>query len=132
MNTEVVNLQDYLAAAGRPTLNAGEVYAGILLGKGGAPDQHIILLPGDAEELNWEAAKAWAAEVGGELPTRREQHLLIANLKEEFKSDWYWSSEQHASFSDYAWLQSFSYGYQDSFHKNYELRARAVRRLVIE
>jgi hypothetical protein len=132
MNTEVVNLQDYLAAAGRPTLNAGEVYAGILLGKDGVPDQHIILLPGDAEELDWEAAKAWAAEVGGELPTRREQHLLIANLKEEFESNWYWSSEQHASHSDYAWYQRFSNGGQGYGHKDLELRARAVRRLVIE
>jgi hypothetical protein len=110
----------------------GEEYAGMILGKDGMPSHHLILLPGEAADVNWQKAQEFAKEAGGELPTRREQSLLFANLKEHFKEAWYWSSEQHASNSDCAWNQLFGYGYQYYFHKNLELRARAVRRLVIE
>ena len=51
---------------------------------------------------------------------------------EAFEPAWYWSSTQHASASDCAWYQYFNYGSQTSNHKTSELRARAVRRLVIE
>jgi hypothetical protein len=110
----------------------GEEYAGLIVGKDGAASYHLILLPGEAESVTWEKAGEWAKEAGGELPTRREQALLYANLKEQFHSAWYWSSEQHASGSDFAWGQGFGDGGQYDFHKNDELRARAVRRLVIE
>lgn len=112
-------------------MQPGEIYAGLLLGQNGAPDQHIFLLPGEAEDISWGKAKAWAAEVGGDLPTRREQSLLSANLKSEFKPSWYWSCEQHAANEAYAWSQYFFNGYQYDFHKTYGGRARAVRRLVI-
>ena len=112
-------------------LKAGELYAGILLGKEGQPDQHIILLPGEAEGVKWLAAKEWAKKVGGELPTRREQALLFANLKEAFQPRWYWSGEQHAAYSGYAWGQHFNDGYQIGNDTSYEGRARAVRRLAI-
>ena len=113
-------------------LRDGEIYAGLLLGKNGEPDQHIFLLPGKAEKVDWNAAKKWAAGAGGDLPTRREQSLLFANLKEEFEAAWYWSNEQHADYSDYAWGQYFSNGTQGYDYKSYSGRARAVRRLVIE
>ena len=67
-------------------LKAGELYAGIILGKDGQPDHHLILLPGEpAKRLSWDRAVKWATKNGGELPTRREQSLLFANLKEEFE-----------------------------------------------
>jgi hypothetical protein len=113
-------------------LKDGEEYAGILLGKDGAPDHHLILLPGDAESVKWEAAKKWAAKAGGELPTRREQSLLFANLKEKFQQRWYWSSEQPSDSPGYAWGQNFDYGNQGYGRKGLECRARAVRRLVIQ
>ena len=94
------------------SLAPGEEYAGVILGKEGAPSYHLILLPGDKDDLSWSAAKKWAAEIGGELPTRREQALLFANLKEQLEASWYWSGEQHASGSGYAWFQSFDSGYQ--------------------
>lgn len=112
-------------------LQPGEHYAGIILGKDGEQSYHLILLPGEAESLTWEKAKAWAQNAGGELPTRREQSLLYANLKEQFKNEWYWSSEQHVSDSVYAWYQVFNDGGQGII-KYGKLRARAVRRLVIE
>jgi hypothetical protein len=121
-----------ITAVTRPQLADGEYYAGILLGHDGEPDQHIILLSGDEGALTWKQARDWAESIHGRLPTRREQHLLIANLKNEFQRDWYWSSEEHASGSDYAWSQHFDDGYQGSNGKDVKLRARAVRSLIIQ
>jgi hypothetical protein len=109
----------------------GERFAGLVLDDDGLPSHYLVLLPGAAEGVTWSLAGEWAAKAGGELPTRREQSLLFANLKSEFESNYYWSSEQHAANSDYAWLQHFGGGYQDDNHKSYEGRARAVRRLPI-
>lgn len=114
-----------------PTLNEGEAYAGIVVLKG-TPTHHLVLLPGDLAQADWKKAVAWAKEQGGELPTRREQALLFANAPEEFERDWYWSGEQHAAHPDCAWFQLFTDGYQDSYGIVSELRARAVRRLIIE
>lgn len=113
-------------------LKPNESYAGLLLGIAGAPDQHIILLPGEAEKVNWQAAVKWAKKAGGELPTRREQRVLFANVQAEFKQAWYWSGEQHAGhYSDCAWLQNFGNGLQVNYRKSFVGRARAVRRLPI-
>ncbi len=117
--------QEFLASI----LKEGEQYAGIILGKDGQPDHHLILLPGEAESVNWEGAKKFASEAGGELPTRREQSLLYANLKEEFKPAWYWSGEQRGSGS--AWGQYFDGGNQSWSSTNDKCRAVAVRRVVI-
>ena len=118
------------------TLAPGEHYAGLILGKDGEPSYHLVLLPGQADDITWDKAMEWANKQGGEyvsgLPTRREQALLYANLKEAFEERAYWSCEAHESESGWAWFQGFSYGDQLSYHKTYELRARAVRRLVIE
>ena len=112
-------------------LQPGEIYAGLLLGADGAPDQHIFLLPGAVEETTWPDAVTWAQSIGGELPTRREQALLFANLKGEFKQAWYWSGEQHEALADYAWFQYFGYGGQGNYLKSYSGRSRAVGRLDI-
>lgn len=50
---------------------------------------------------------------------------------EALTADWYWSSTQHVSASDYAWFQSFLNGYQSYSLTDDKLRARAVRRLPI-
>lgn len=113
------------------TLRPGERYAGIILGDDGMPSHHMVLLPGEADEVNWKDAQAWAEQMGGELPHRCEQALLFANLRDEFASAWYWSNAQHASYSDVAWCQYFGNGDQVNVRKHTELRARAVRRLTI-
>ena len=113
-------------------LRQGEHYAGLITGKDGDCSYHLILLPGDADDINWDNAKAWAAGQGGELPTRREQSLLFANLKDQFENRYYWSCEQHSAEPGWAWFQDFDYGYQTRTPKLRELRARAVRRLIIE
>jgi len=110
-------------------LQPGERYAGLILGDDGKPSHHLVLLPGDVE-ATWEDAKKLAAKAGGELPTRREQSLLFANLKGEFQADWYWSGEQ-SSESD-AFVQDFNSGYQ--YYSSYERiqrRCRFVRRSII-
>jgi len=118
-------------AAAKIELKPGEAYAGLLLGDDGKPLHHLILLPGEAQDISWDGAMAWAAKQGGELPSRREQSLLFANLKGQFAEAWYWSSTQHAVYPTTAWVQYFGYGYQCSSLKSYEGRARAVRRLPI-
>ena len=115
----------------KENLKKGEIYAGIILGKDGAPDQHLILLPGQANDVSFADAGKWAKKAGGELPTRREQALLFANCKELFDQRAYWSSEQYSADPAYAWYQDFYDGHQFTDHKTSELRARAVRRLPI-
>jgi len=112
-----------------PTLNEGELYVGTLI----TPNkrEHIILLPGELDEANWHDSKAWAASIGGDLPSRPEQALMFANLRENFNPRWYWSNEQDASDSDYAWGTHFNDGSQTSNYVTAQLRARAVRRLPI-
>jgi hypothetical protein len=112
-------------------LRTGEEYAGIILGKDGQPDYHLILLPGEITCATWEQAREFVAKAGGELPTRREQSLLFVNCKEQFQSAWYWSVQQHESNSDYAWGQDFLLGIQSRWYKYGYNRARAVRRVAI-
>ncbi len=109
----------------------GGIYAGIIGGEQGEPDEHLILLLGHADKLPWNAAREWAAQQNGVLPTRREQSLLFANLKQHFERDWYWSPEEHATNDAYAWYQGFGSGGQDLTHKSAALRAVAVRRSPI-
>jgi hypothetical protein len=112
-------------------LKSGEIYAGLILGKNDVPDHHLFLLPNKAEGKTWDQAVAFAAAAGGELPSRREQALLFANLKEEFEPSWYWSGEQRASDPSIAWGQYFGVGSQDYGLKDGQGRVRVVRRLVI-
>lgn len=114
----------------------GGLYAGI----GRAVDgmlSHVIVGPEAPERLDWKAAQKWAEKlkVDGRsdftLPTRRDQALCFANVPEQFEKTWYWSGEPHASDAGYAWYQTFFNGGQYYAPKDVQLRARAVRRLVI-
>ncbi|MGY1490754.1 hypothetical protein ACW4YW_15210 [Methylobacillus pratensis] len=109
----------------------GERYGGAILKEDGTVDHHVILLPGDNDRDTHENQTKWAASIGGVLPSRREQSLLFANLKDEFQREVYWSGEDYAEDPYYAWYQSFGNGSQGWYYRSYELRARAVRRLVI-
>ena len=110
-------------------LQPGERYAGLLLNEDGTPSHHVVLRPGDVDDLTWPAAVEWAKQAGGELPSRREQSLLFANAKSAFEEAWYWSGEEHENGS-YAWHQDFNYGDQYDDRKSFEGRARAVRRVA--
>jgi len=116
---------------GEPWPGQGGIYAGIMRGRDGNPDYHLIV--GKATEpMPWGKAKdeverhpEWS------LPYRAEQALCYANVPELFEKEWYWSCEQHAGTAGYAWCQNFGNGNQYYNLKSNELRARAVRRLVI-
>jgi len=113
-------------------LHDGEAYAGLILGKSGLPDHHLILLEGDIEDVTWSAAREWAVRAGGELPNRRELSLLHANLKEMFLRVWYWSAEQSEARSQLGWVQNFSSGIQTMYGRQFHGHARAVRRIPCE
>lgn len=114
-----------------PPLSDGETYIGAIGDKNGEVC-HIILLPGDNDDSNWQDAMDWAKSIGGDLPNRTEQAMLWANHRDQFNKDWYWSNETHHKEAAYAWYQNFLNGTQSSYHKgNDGCRARAVRRLPI-
>jgi len=120
-----------MPAITQPTLNEGERYVGAIISADGTRAHHIILLPGDNDDASHAKQTAWAKSIGGELPDRVESALLFATMKDEFKADWYWTRDQHASLSDCAWVQDFHDGNQFCSRKVFAYRARAVRRLPI-
>lgn len=121
---------EYVVTGASLKLAPGERYAGIVLNGDGSPSHHLILLPGYSDHASWADQMTWAESIGGELPTRREQSLLFANLR-GFEADVYWSAETHAEDSSCAWYQGFGYGGQDDYPKSAELRAVAVRRVFV-
>ena len=62
-----------------------------------------------------------------EFPVQTMLEAFKAGGEEAFEPEAYWSSTQHAGYSDYAWYQHFHYGYQLSSGKSAELLVRAVR-----
>jgi hypothetical protein len=111
-------------------LRDGEHYAGAVLNEDGTVKHHLVLLADKpAESLNWQAAKDWAASVGGELPDRQEAALIFANCKPHVEAAWHWTSETHESNASDAWDCFFSNGHQSGNGKSYAGCARAVRRL---
>ena len=117
-----------------PELNEGERYAGIVIDSAtGQPTHHLILLPGETKSIAWPDALTWAEQAGGALPTRQEQALLYANLKQAFEpTTWYWTSEQCAGGASSAWTQYFDDGGQYIRDKGNKGRVRAVRRFMID
>ena len=113
-----------------PTLADGETYVGAIVKADGA-GHHIVLLPGDNNAASWQAQMEWAKSIGGNLPSRIEQAMLFAYHHDAFKPTWYWSNEQHAANSDYAWYQLFNVGDQYYGSTSFKLRARSVRRFAI-
>ena len=116
----------------RIPLAISEKYVGTITSADGSRNHHIILLPGAVSGKTWNAAKEWAASIGGVLPDRVESALLFATMKDEFEEEWHWTREVHASVSGDAWCQNFNDGsqYYDGIYG--KLRARAVRRLIIQ
>ena len=113
-------------------LRPGEHYAGLVLADNGHPLHHLVLMAARPDKrLSWQDAMDWAAEVGGALPTRREQFLLFAHCHEHVEQAWHWSCETHADDADDARYCTFSNGHQFFFHKGYEVCAVAVRRVPI-
>jgi hypothetical protein len=112
-------------------LRKGEVYGGIVLGKDGEPDYHLFAQTKFIESATFEEVKAYVEKVGGEGATRRDLALLRVNAPEPFGTKAFWSCEQHAAGSFYAWCQYFGNGFQYFYRKSNLLCGVAVRRLEI-
>jgi hypothetical protein len=116
----------------------GGIYAGVVAGRDGTPDYHLIVGPEHDGPLDWENANSWATglKLHGfsdyTLPYLKEQSIEFGNVGHLFKSESYWSREQPASGSHDAWGQYFGDGYQRHWDKDDKFRARAARRLVIQ
>lgn len=104
-----------------PELKEGEIYAGAIINPNGT-GHHIILLPGDNDDADWQTQMDWAKSIGGDLPDRVEQAMLFKHLSVHFKKDWYWSNTQRGSGS--AWYQIFKDGNQYWFHLRQVPRSR--------
>jgi hypothetical protein len=117
-------------AAATIELKEGQHYGGLILNADGTPSHHLVLLLEDDKRMPWQDAVEHAKDQGGTLPTRHEQSLLFANLKDQFQPDRYWSSEEYGNDGSFAWIQGFGVGNQYYDRKSYEGRCRAVRRLT--
>jgi hypothetical protein len=106
----------------------GGIYAGLTIHDNAL--HTLILLPGEFTGDWWEAF-IWAEQQGGVLPSRLDALVLLKNLKSEFKPEWYWTSTQHESCPECAWVQDFDNGNQNGYRKGNDYRARAVRRIAI-
>jgi hypothetical protein len=123
---------------GQPWPAQGGIYAGLVPGADGGPDEHLILGPDlPPQRLTWQAALDWATALrtGGfsdwRVPTRDESAQLYATVRDQIETGyWYWTSTQYSR--DVAWSQSFRDGGQVTFVKKFEARARAVRRFSVE
>ncbi len=138
--TELAAMIAAFAANGERTINVpaatidlrpGEHYAGLVLHDDGTPSHHLVLMAARPDErLAWQDAKGWAAEVGGALPTRREQSLIYAHCRAHVEHEWHWSSETYEGDASYAWSCNFKFGYQLTNRKSLEACAVAVRRFA--
>ena len=66
-----------------------------------------------------------------DLPGQTALEAFKAGGAEAFDAVAYWSSTQHAAYSNYAWCQLFRDGTQSYHDTYYKLRARAVRRISL-
>ena len=95
------------------------------------------LKPGQAENYCWARSGINLSAVEPTrpytpaLPVQTLAEAFQAGAGEAFAESYYWTSTQHASGSDYAWYQGFVNGGQYYISKVNELRARAVRRLIL-
>lgn len=112
-------------------LAPSERYSGAVLDETGQFKHHLILLPARPEERkNWDDAKAWAASVGGDLPSPQEQSLLFANCRDALPQAWCWSNKEDEEDASSAWGCNVGSGGQYGNRKSYEGSAVAVRRLI--
>lgn len=121
--TTVSNLTlSQLPAIGAPL--EGGSFAGITTQPDGTHCA-VVLLPAHGTDLDWSAAKAWAADQGGELPSRPVAALLFANVKAQLRPEWHWTADEYSA--SYAWNCDFYDGYQGDLPKSDGGGAVAVR-----
>ena len=105
---------------------AGGIFAGITTTKDGTHCA-VALLPDQGSNLDWPAATQWATALNATLPTRPVAAMLFANLKDQLRPRWHWTSEQDEEDASCAWCCCFYFGTQHGSRKSFEGSAVAVR-----
>lgn len=116
-----------LPALGQPL--EGGIFCGLITTPDGTHHAVVLLADKPATRLDWKAAGAWAATVGGTLPTRPVAALLFANAKAQFEEVWHWTADDFDGSC--AWFQDFGYGGQSYNRMRYDSGARAVRMIPL-
>lgn len=114
--------------------------AAVMAGEPGQPDYLLIIHPEFNGKAPWKDQMAWAKKLKKDghqdfrLPTRRELHGIISNLKPRFENldgKWFWSCEPNGSY--HAWFQDFDDGGQSWDHQSDSLiRGCAVRSVILQ
>lgn len=110
----------------------GGTYIGIASAEVGMPAHHLVVLDAKCDtHLDWEDAKAWAAQLGdsARLPTQLEAMLAWTNARSAFEKGYHWTSTQVSR--DGAFVQDFEDGDSGWLYKDVELRVRAFRGLEL-
>ena len=110
-----------------PALGAalhGGIFAGLTTRKDGSHCA-VVLLPDQGTALTWKKAGNWAQKLEAELPSRPAAILLFANVKDQLRPAWHWTSESFDA--SYAGICFFYDGSQGNGHKSYEGSAVAIR-----
>ncbi len=107
----------------------GGIFAGLTTRKDGSHCA-VVLLPDQGHDLTWKKACNWAQKLEAELPSRSVAILLFANVKDQLRPAWHWTSESYDA--SYAWGCTFSHGGQFGNHKSSEGSAVAVRLIPLE
>jgi hypothetical protein len=96
----------------------GGIYAGIVRGRDGGSDYHLIVGPENESDLGWDAANDWAKGLKHEgfsdydIGYRSDHSVAFGNVPDIFKKVGYWTREQHASGSSGAWGQGGLWAFQ--------------------
>ena len=114
--------------------------AAVMAGEPGQPDYLLIIHTEFNGKAPWQDQMAWAKGLRKDghadfrLPTRRELHGIISNLKARFENldgKWFWSSEPYGS--DAAWCQLFYDGDQGwNGQRDNTIRGCAVRSVILQ
>jgi hypothetical protein len=128
MDTTADTKTDTVSFSSLPALHgalAGGKFAGVITLPDGTHHAVVRLEAKPCKRLKWDAAKAWAKDVGGQLPSRAVVMLLYATCKALVPTDWYWTDEPDGA--SYAWGCYFDDGFLDYGYRSAEGGAVAVR-----
>ena len=112
-----------------PELRDGEHNAGLMLDEHGKPEYWLIEAPMPDDSMNWNKFKKWADKLGYRVASKRDGRLMAANKYAGLPTIGAFWLEECDSSSDFAYIQHFYNGTQDSDCKSRKYRARAVRRV---